>query len=143
MAIVNRDLDSSEQNYVENVNLAAVATGVTVAAVLVKAPGQLIATRITGTGLSGTPVYNVLISRWTSAGVTTINPGSALTLASAFGVSGGAIGASYAINSSLAAVQAGDLLSLVSSGANTAAAQLIGSFVIKATQDIKSSFGLS
>jgi len=140
MAIVNRDLDASQQNYVVDVVANGVlGTGASVVACIVPSPGQLLEFKVTGAGLSGTPTYNVEIQRWTSAGLTVINPGSAITLPIAFGVSGPALGATYAANSSLAALQAGDLLSIKTGGANTAVLNLAAAFVIKATQDIKKS----
>lgn len=143
MAIVNRDLDSSEQLYVlQHSSPAVVATGATIYAALVPSPGQLLEFKVAGKGLSGTPTYDVEIHRWTSAGVTVIAPGSAITMAVAFGVSGGAIGATYAAASSLAAVQAGDVLVVKSGGANTASTGLVAAFVLKATQDIKKSFDI-
>lgn len=143
MAITNRDLDASEQLYtVDYINNALVATGATLYVGLVKSPGQLLAHQVSANGLSGTPAYNVEIHRWNSAGLTVIAPGSAVTVPIAFGVSGGALGVSYAANSSLAALQSGDLLVLKSSGANTAALQVVASFVIKAVQDYKKTFGV-
>lgn len=143
MGIANRDKDASEQNYVMTyAQQAVVATGATVMCGLVPSPGQLLEFKVSGLGLSGTPTYNVEIHRWTSGGATQIAPGSAITLSVAFGVSGGAIGSTYAANSSLAALQAGDLLVVKSGGANTASTGLVASFVIKATQDIKKSFDI-
>lgn len=143
MAIVNRDKDASEQNYVLSYSApAVVATGATLFAALVPSPGQLLEFKVSGAGLSGAPTYNVEIHRWTSAGATQIAPGSAITLAVAFGVSGSAIGATYAAASSLAAVQAGDVLVIKSGGANTASTGLVAAFVVKATQDIKKSFDI-
>lgn len=143
MGIANRDLDASEQLYtLDYVNNALVAVSATLYVGLVKSPGQLLEHKISANGLSGTPAYNVEIHRWTSAGLTVIAPGSAITVAGAFGLSGGAQGATYAANSSLAALLAGDLLCLKSSGANTAALQVVASFVIKATQDFKKSFDI-
>lgn len=143
MGVANRDLDSSEQNYTVEFKEGAVATGATVLCGPVKSPGQLRQLVLSGLGLSGAPTYNVEIWRWTSAGLTVINPGSAITLAAAFGVSGGLIGATYAANSSLAALQVGDVLALKSGGANTAVTQLVGAFVVKATQDIKQSHSIT
>jgi hypothetical protein len=98
--------------------------------------------QIAGRGLSASPVYALQIARWTSAGITRIVVGS-VTLSGAFGLSGGLSGQSYAANGSLSAVQAGDLLYLGSSGADTAVTDLAVSIVIKATQDIKQTHGMS
>jgi len=142
MAICNRDLDLSQQNYVEEFKENAVATGATVAVAYIYAPSVLQKIALTGLGLSGAPVYNLVIQRWTSAGVTSITPGSAVTLAGAYGLSGSGVSATFNSGSSLSQLQANDLLLLVSTGANTAAAQLIGSVVLTATQDIKTTFGV-
>lgn len=138
MALVNRDKDASEQPYVVEFAVNAVtAVSATLYAGVVSSPGQLLQTVLAGWGLSGAPAYTVQIHRWTTAGSTVIAPGSAISVAVAFGVSGGLVGETYASNSSLAAVQVGDVLVLKSSGANTASSALVANFVIKATQDIK------
>lgn len=144
MAIVNRDLDSSQQVYeVGFKHNAVVAVSATLYAGAVASPGQLLETKLAGWGLSGVPSYTVQIHRWTSAGSTVIAVGSGLTLAVAFGVSGGMAGETYAANGSLTALQAGDILVLKSAGANTASSALVASFVIKATQDIKKTHSIS
>jgi hypothetical protein len=143
MAIVNRDLDSSQQLYIVQRGCGAVATGVSTWVGAVPSPGQILGVQLTGKGLSAVPVYQLAIARWTSAGITRIALGSAMTLAVAFGTSGGMIGQSFAANGSLSAVQAGDVLTVNSSGADTAVTDLIVSVVIKATQDIKQSHGMS
>jgi len=138
MAIVNRDKDSSEQVYtVEFATNTVVAVSATLYAGAVSSPGQLLETKVAGWGLSGAPVYTVQIHRWTSAGATIIALGGGLTLGGAFGLSGAMVGETYVANSSLAALQAGDVLVLKSSGSNTASSALVANFVIKATQDIK------
>jgi hypothetical protein len=143
MGLSNRDKDSSEQMYViSSGNVGAVATSVTLAIGTVPTAGQIRQMTFTGKGLSGAPSYNLVISRWTTAGQTTFAVGSAVVLAGAFGLSGGVIGATYAANSSLATVQAGDLLQVISGVANTAVTDLAVSCVIQATQDIKKSFDI-
>ena len=138
MGIANRDKDSSEQVYqIDVCNNAVLATSATLFCAAIASPGQLLQTVITAWGLSAVPVYAVKIVRWTSAGITILSPGGGLTIAGAFGLSGGLIGETYAQNSSLASVQAGDALILASSGANTSSLGLVASFVLKATQDIK------
>jgi hypothetical protein len=143
MAIVNRDKDASEQLYVLSYSApGVVAVSATLQAALVPSAGQLLEFKVAGQGLSGAPFYNVQIQRWTSAGLTVIDPGGSVTMAAAFGVSGSAYGATYAAASSLAALQAGDILAIKSGGANTASTGLVAAFVIKATQDIKKSFDI-
>lgn len=142
MGIANRDKDASEQNYVVANTLGAIGTGVSAWVGAVPTPGQILEWKFSGKGLSATPVYQLAIARWTSAGITNIALGSAVTLAGAFGLSGGLLGATFASNSSLAAVQAGDVLVVNTSGANTAVTDLVVGVVIKATQDIKRSFDI-
>jgi hypothetical protein len=141
MGIANRDKDASEVNYVLDQEFGAYATGVTGMIGLVPSPGQLLELKVAGLGLSGAPTYALDILRWTSAGATVITLAT-VTLAGAFGLSGGAIGATFAANSSLAAVQAGDLLLVRSGVANTAVTHLAVATVIKATQDIKKTFDI-
>lgn len=142
MGIANRDKDSSEQLYVIQTTLGALATGVSAWVGSVPSAGQILEWKFSGKGLSATPVYQLAISRWTSAGKTGIALGSAITLAGAFGLSGGLLGATFASNSSLAAVQAGDLLVVNTSGADTAVTDLAVAVVIKASQDIKNSYDM-
>lgn len=140
MAIANRDLDQTEQLYVVANTLGAIGTGVSAWVGAVPSPGQILEWKFSGKGLSGAPVYQLAIARWTSAGITNIPLGSAVTLAGAFGLSGGLLGATFASNSSLAAVQAGDMLVVNTSGANTAVTDLAVAVVIDATQDFKKTF---
>jgi len=145
MAIANRDLDSTEQNYVimhaEN-TAANLVTGATIYCGAVPSPGILKEVKIAAAGISNVPVYTPQILRWTSGGVTVIAPGGGITVAGSFGASGGMVGATYAPSSSLAAVQAGDVLILLSSGSNTSSLDLVAGFVIQATQDFKKSFDI-
>lgn len=142
MGLVNRDKDASEQNYVMTVaQTALVGTGATLLVGLVPTAGQILECKVTLQGLSGAPTYQPEIHRFVvGAGITVIALGSAIT-ALAYGTSG-AVGATYAANSSLAAVQAGDMLVIKSGGANSAALSVAAALVIKATQDIKKSFDI-
>lgn len=142
MGLSNRDKDASEQNYLVQNTMGALATGVSAWVGTVPHSGQILELKLSGKGLSATPTYQLAIARWTSAGITNIALGSALTLAAAFGTSGGLIGATFASNGSLSAVQAGDLLVVNTGGANTAVTDLVVAVVIKATQDIKKSFDI-
>jgi 3D (Asp-Asp-Asp) domain-containing protein len=142
MAICNRDLDQSQQLYVEKFMLGTVGVGATVAVAYIASPSVLQKIAITGLGISGTPVYTPNVMRWTSAGVTVFPVGSAVTLTGTYGLSGAGVSATFNSGSSLSQLQANDLLILVSSGANTNALQLIGDVVLQATQDIKTTFGV-
>ena len=140
MAICNRDLDQSEKVQAIEYTQLAVATGATVVVGLVASPARLHKIAVAAYGVSTTPTYNLEVHRWTSAGLTVIAPGSAVTLAANFGVSGGAVSATFNSGSSLAQLQAGDLLVVKSGGANSAAAILTLAIVLEATQDIKKTF---
>lgn len=141
MGVANRDLDSSEKNYVlQYVKNTDTTNGLTLSAALVPSPGQLRQTIVGAIGVSGTPAVQVLICRWTSAGVTFIGPGASIVVSGAFNVSGSVFGETYAPSATLAALQANDLLMLRHLGGTGAAdKELFVEFVIQATQDIKSS----
>lgn len=140
MAIVNRDLDPSEQNYVVSAVLDDQATGVSAWVGLVKSPGQIREWVYAAKGVSGTPVYTLAIARWTSGGITNIALGTSAAVAAAYGTSGGVvIGGTLASSSTLGAVQAGDLLVVNTGGSNAAVTDLLVDVVVKATQDIKKS----
>ena len=146
MAIVNRDLDGSEQIR----NLAAVvSTSVAASAAqsffVAQAPYPALLKTITvaPNTISGSPVVSASVKRFTSAGATTIPVGSTLTL-TAHGLS-----AAYQnvplIYSGASTVQllAGDVIVLNQefSGGNVAAGNAVVSVGVKALQDIKEEFG--
>lgn len=142
MAIVNRDLDPSQQTYtVGGNNLGVVATGATIWVGVVPVAGQLSEVKLFARGLSGLPTYQLAIQRATAGGITGIPLGSAIALTAAFGVTN-AVGATFAPNSSLAAVVPGDMIIVNSGVANTAVTDLVVDVVIRATQDIKKTFDI-
>lgn len=143
MAICNRDNDVSEQKFplVYSQN-ALVVTGATVYAGLVPWPARIKKVGITGTGLSGAPVYNINVHRWTTAGLTVFDPlGVAATLAGAYGLSGASV--QFSVTSSPLLLQSDDLLVIKSSGANTAALAISCAIILQKTQDIVADFGSS
>lgn len=142
MAICLRDLDQSQKIDVLRLTKDAVATGATVYFCKIDAPSKLHKIDVTGVGLSGTPTYNLEIHRWTSAGLTVIAPGSAVTLSAAYGLSGPGVSATFNSGSTLAQLQQDDLLVVKSGGSGAAVTQLIVSVVREFTQDIKKSFGV-
>lgn len=142
MGIANRDKDSSETyDTYEFKQSSVVATGLSLAAGVVRTPGQIVQFVVAASGLSGTPTYQPEIHRLTSGGLTVIALGSAVT-PPAFGTSG-VVGATYAANSSLAAIQVNDLLIVKSGGANSAAVVVAASLVVKKTQEIIRTFSQS
>ena len=143
MPICNRDLDVSQQKVVLNlVSNAVVGTGATVIVGVVPYPAKIKKAEIAGFGLSGAPVYNVNVHRWTTAGLTVFDPlGVAVTLAGAYGLSGAA--SAFSVTSSPINLAYGDLLIIKSSGANTAVSGLVAGVAIQKLQDIVSDFGSS
>lgn len=144
MAIVNRDLDSSEQKKVLSVGYANdIATGVTLMCVQVPYPAELKAIQLAVTGLSGTPTYAFGVGRFIAGSGYTFMSGGATTMTGrAFGTSGAVAGSLASSGSSLLQLLAGDVLTLVTGGSNAAVKQLQVSFVVQALQDIKSNFGV-
>jgi hypothetical protein len=140
MGVANRDFDASEKNYVISAVGGAQAVSVSLYVGIVPSAGNVLALQVGGRGLSGTPWYQLNAYRFTSAGVTVVPIGSALTLPAELGISTAPIGATYVGGSYV--VQAGDLLGLVSGGANTAVTAITVDVVIQATQDIKKSCGV-
>lgn len=138
MAIVNRDLAPSQQVRVVDRNFGAVATGVTSVVCLVEAPSQVVAGAVKAFGLSGAPVWSLQILRAVAGGLTTIGLGATVTLAE---------GTTYVqgISFSLGAtnlLQTGDEVIVTSSVANTAALSAQVTLALKATQDVKTFFGI-
>lgn len=141
MAIVNRDLDNTEQRETLNGQIQAAVTGVTYCVAQVAYPAQLISAWVSGRGLSGTPHLSMWLHRFTpGSGFTSIVMGSTVALPS-FGTSGGitfnvsAAGVTYPL-------QTGDQLVIYTQAANTAADQISSSLVVEALQDIKTAYGV-
>lgn len=146
MAIVNRDLDSSQQvvnlNYSSPVGFTAgIGIGLTQAIAVIPCPAQLVGAGVASMGLSGAMNLSLWINRFIlGSGFTSINVGASL-VAQAFGTSGGQtfnVGAGVTWT-----LQAGDVINLCGAGANTAIQSCNVTLAIKALQDIKSSFGTS
>lgn len=149
MAIQNRDNGLSQQREVLSLaprGASFIATSASYALGIIPYPCAVQAAFFAAYGLSGSPQYMVRAQRWLGTGVTVIDLGiSNITVAIAPGISGGAQGWSglRTLGSSLLLLQAGDILSLVSSGANTAAADVAVSLVVQKVQDIVQHYGLS
>lgn len=143
MAICNRDLDVSEQkvdlSYSQN---AEVVTGATLYVGLVPWPARIKKVGITARGLSGAPVYNINVHRWTTAGLTVFDPlGVAATVAGAYGLSGASV--QFSVTTSPILLQSDDLLVIKSSGSNTSALAVSCAMILQKTQDIVQDFGSS
>lgn len=143
MAIVNRDLDASEQRSVLNFrSTAQINTGATHLVALMPYAGSIQSARAVGLGLSGAPIVNFQIQRF-AGGNTVIACGISGLVLNAFGTSG-VLGYSglAAQGSTLLNFQAGDMLLMEFSGANTAALTVVAEIVVKKTQDIVSMNGV-
>lgn len=138
MAIVNRDLDSSEKKIVVNCSYRAVNTGQTIAAFVVPCASELESVRSVCQGLSGAPIISLYKGAFISgAGLTLTAVGVSGIVLSALGTSG-VQGQSILPASGSTSIQfnAGDALMLMSTGANTAADSLALQLVFKKLQDI-------
>lgn len=140
MAIVNRDLDSSQQRDFYTAPLTNTITGQTYPLLVVAYPSQLVAAMQTVTGLSGAPNHSLWLQRFVvGAGVTSIALGASMASV-AFATSGGQ---TFTLASGVTfQLQAGDLIVLSTAAANTATTTTVVSLAIRALQDIKSAFGV-
>jgi hypothetical protein len=145
MAIVNRNLDATQQMDVYNCTIPTTAAGASVMVNLAMMPyaGTLKAFTVHALGVSGAVVGSLAISRFVAgAGLTTIIvAGASLALVNV-GTSGPQAFTLPASSSTLAQVAQGDVVSmLVLAGNNILASQVC--LVVKALQDIKSPLGLT
>ena len=145
MPIQNRDLSTSEQRVVFTQRIAAAVTGASYTVINVPYACELQAADFSAFGLSGAPAYKLHNFRWTAAGSTQIELGTAPEImAVATGISGPAASWSgiASLGSTLLQLQRGDLIQIESSVANTAALELNVSLVVKKSADIVSALGL-
>lgn len=138
MAIVNRDVDVSQQARVVTTVAGAVATGVTTLVALVPNSCQVVVAGMKAFGLSGAPVYSLNILRATVNGPTLIGLGATVTPAG--GLSALVTGFSITLGATTP-LQTGDMLVLQSGVANTAVTGLILTTVFKPLQDVQTYFG--
>lgn len=141
MAIVNRDLDPSQQTATLTGTVSVAVTGATYVMAIVPYQSQLTAAQVNAIGLSGAPNLSLWVQRFVAgAGVTSVVIGQSL-VAQNFSVSGGQSFAIVGAGLSFL-LQAGDCLMLATAAANTAALHVQCTMVVKALQDIKTSFGV-
>ena len=140
MAIVNRDLDASQQRDTVNCQLGAVATGLTLSLYVASSAVEVQAVRVSALGLSGAPTGRCFIQRFLSTGGTGIAGGwTALTVA-AVGTSGIQTMVSAAAGSTNIQLAQGDVLMYTSGGSNAALADATVAVVVKNLVDIKNQF---
>lgn len=137
MAVINRDLDASQQKEVIDLNLGAVATGVTKYLYVAPFPGTLQSARFAAQGVSN--AMQVAFSKVVfiaGAGSTAIGMGISNMVLQNTSVSG-VIGYSglAAQGSTLLNFNQGDVIQAVTSVASGNATDLVLQLVIKKTQD--------
>lgn len=142
MAIVNRDLDASQQKDIVNAPLGAVATGVTRHVCVIAYPCTLQSVRASAQGVSNAMQIAFEVIR--GAGSSGIPIGISNMVLQNRSVSG-VVGFSglAAAGSTLLNFVAGDVVQIVSSVANGNATDLTLQLVLKKTQDIVSHNGVS
>jgi len=146
MAVVNRDLDPSQQR-LNWLNVAGTQSVVGVSAILALgiAPCamQVLAVAVEASGLSGSPTAGIQIQRFVvGSGLTTILVnGSSLLTVQAYSTSGAQAMVLPAAGSTLVQLLRGDQLQMITSAANTAASYVVEA-VVQVLQDVKSDFGL-
>lgn len=141
MAIVNRDKDTSEQKEVFNIQLGAVATGVTRFLHVAAYPFTLESVRASAAGVSN--AMQVAFEKITGAGSSGVPIGISNLVLQNRSVSG-IVGFSglAASGSTLLNFNAGDVLQVVTSVSNGNATDLLLQAVIRKTQDIVSYNGV-
>lgn len=145
MAIVNRDLDASQQKEIVNVAFGAVATAVTKQISILTAPVSLQSVAASALGVSNAMQVAFQVLRFVAgAGATTINLGISNLVLVNQGTSG-VLGFSglAAQGSTLLNLLAGDVLQVTTSVANGNATDLTINLVLKRQQDILSLNGIS
>lgn len=147
MAIVNRELDSSQQvvNLSSTVQVGAptlaACNGLTNGIAVMPHPGALVGAGVASMGLSGAPNLSLWVNRFVvGSGFTAFCIGASL-VAQAFGTSGGQTFSLLAGTAATLPLQTGDVITLCGAGANTGAQAVTVTLAVKALQDIKSQFG--
>ncbi len=149
MAIVNRDLDVSEQIHhfsaVLNTTVGASAASNFFVAQM-PFPATLQGVAIAANSISGAPVVSLSVNRWTAGGVTTIPYVGSTLAVLAYGAS-----AAYqmiplaAAGSTLLNLQAGDVVTVKQefSGGNVATGNSVVTVCVEAMQDIVKYFDIT
>ena len=142
MAIVNRDLDPSQQRLNVVVSTAVIGVSQLVQLAIAPCAVQILNVSSSALGLSGSPIVGLQIQRFVvGSGLTTIPiNGSSLLTITALGTSGIQSQVLPASGSTLTSILRGDVLQAVTSTANTAASYCFES-VLQVLQDVKQDFG--
>jgi hypothetical protein len=148
MAIVNRDLDPSQQKHVFDwVGTTQINTGFTSWIAVIPFPCVVQSMASVSVGVSAAMQVALQAQRF-AAGNTVIGLGISNMILTSFGTSGAVgypIGYSglAAAGSTLLQLQTGDILMFQTSVANSAASQLALSVTVKKTQDIVQNLGVA
>lgn len=142
MAIVNRDLDPTQQRIIFDAQPGLVGVSALIHMGLVPCAAQLLVVATGAYGLSGAPTVGVQIQRFVvGAGLTTMAlNGSSLITITAYSTSG-MQKQILPTGSSLLLLQQGDVMQLVTSTANTAATYVVD-LVVQVIQDVQSTYGV-
>ena len=142
MAIVNRDLDPTQQrlNFVAAPGLVGVSA--LIQSFIAPCAGQLLAVSSFASGLSASPTVGIQVQRFVvGVGFTTIPlNGSSLLTITATSTSGIQAHVVPAAGTTLAQLLRGDAVQLVTSTASSAATYMVAA-VMQVLQDVKSDFG--
>jgi len=152
MAIVNRDLDVTQQRYVFNipapVNGVSVFTSGPVGQSQILTIGimpcasQLLQCAVAGYGLSGSPILQTQVQRFVvGSGVTTIAISTSFLTLQTYSTSGMQTFLLPASGASGYGLLKGDVLQIVNNAANTSG-QIAVDAVVQILQDVKSDYGV-
>lgn len=148
MAVINRALDNSQQEWEYSAQFGALGTGASNAAVslpiaMIPYPSTLVAARAAITGSSGSPTISLSIKRFIVGSGTTAYLGGFTTLALQNVGTSGLQSVTIAVAGSTAlGLLTGDVIYGSFAGQDSAATSLAVSIVIDATQSVRTHFGL-
>ena len=143
MAIVNRDLDTSQKKESVQSVVASLALGASHAVIAVpQYPVELKYVAVSPVAIAAAPVLSLEIIRFVTGAGLTVIPGIAATLAVAAHGTSGVQGFSLAApGSTLLNLQSGDMLGIRIPGASGAVTTMGVNVIWNPTQDIKGAFG--
>lgn len=143
MALINRDKDVSEQRNVFTGTAVNTVVGGTYPIWTAPYPCTLDAASQIAFGLSGAPNHSLWLYRFVvGAGLTQVAVLGQSMASAAYGTSGAQTFTIVSGSGTSYPLQAGDALFLISAAANTGAQLVQVELVVKALQDIKTSFGV-
>lgn len=141
MAIVNRDLDASQQRDLSVATFGAVANGLTLSLFVAPVAQEVQAVKVSAIGLSGAATGALFLHKFGASGVSIITGGWTTLTIAAIGTSGLQSFVQVASGSSLIQMNQGDVLMYTSGGGSGAAlAALSVAVVVKNLVDIKNQF---